>query len=171
MLTAQLGAAAAHATSLPAGVLAMSGGGVRIDIDPLSVAVQMLVFAALIVVLKPLLLDPVLRVLEEREKRTDGARAEARRMQEEAGELLRQYERELDRVRQVASEERERLRAETTELEAEILKSAHQAAAEILEEGRQRIEKEINAMRFGLGRESERIAGEMAARVLGREVR
>jgi F-type H+-transporting ATPase subunit b len=170
MLTAQLGAAAAHASSLPAGMLAMSGGGVRIDIDLPSVAVQMVVFATLILLLKPLLFDPVLRVFEEREKRTDGARNEARRMQEEAGELLQQYERALDRVRQVASEERERLRAETAELEAEILQSAQQAVAQTLEEGRQRIEKETGTLRSELGRESERIAAEMAARVLGREL-
>ena len=37
---------------------------------------------------------------------SDGARAEARKMQEEAGELLRKYEAELDRVNRVAAEER-----------------------------------------------------------------
>jgi F-type H+-transporting ATPase subunit b len=53
-----------------------------IDFD-LTFVLQMLLFAALIVVLRPLLFDPVLRVFEEREKRTDGARQSARQMQEE----------------------------------------------------------------------------------------
>ena len=169
MLTAELGAAAAKAGSMPLALLAMSGGGVRIDFDR-SVLVQMVIFAALVVVLKPLLFDPVLRVFEERERRTEGYRAEARRMQEEAGELLRQYERELDRVRQVASQERERIRAETSQLEAEILAEAQQATTQMLDEGRRQIEAEVNAIRFELGQQSERIAAHIASRVLGREV-
>jgi F0F1-type ATP synthase membrane subunit b/b' len=58
------------------------------DFD-LTFVLMMVVFAALIVVLKPLLFEPVLRVFEEREKRTEGARDSARAMQEEAGALLR----------------------------------------------------------------------------------
>ena len=71
------------------------------DFD-LTFVLQMLLFAALIVVLRPLLFEPVLRVFEERERRTEGARAEARQMQEEAGELLSRYEGELARVHEVA---------------------------------------------------------------------
>jgi F-type H+-transporting ATPase subunit b len=165
-LTAEFGAVAART---PATVLAMSGGAIQIDFDR-SVLVQALLFVALAVILKPLLFDPVLRLFEEREKRIDGARAEARQMQETAGELLRQYERELERVREVASEERERLRAETAVLEAEILAQAHEATAKILEDGHRQIETEISALRFELGQETERIARQMAASVLGREV-
>src|SRR3954453_8637843 len=66
------------------------------DFD-LSFLLQMLVFASLIVVLRPLLFDPVLRVFEERERRTDGARDSARAMQEEAGALLSRYERSWPR--------------------------------------------------------------------------
>src|SRR5689334_1726485 len=84
---------------------AASGGGVDIDFD-LSVVVQMVVFSLLIVILKPLLFDPVLKIFEEREKRTEGAKAEARSMQEKAGDLLSRYEHELERVHQVAGAER-----------------------------------------------------------------
>jgi F-type H+-transporting ATPase subunit b len=166
MLTAEFGAVAART---PATVLAMSGHAIWIDFDR-SVLVQALVFVALAVILKPLLFDPVLRVFEERDKRIDGARAEARQMQETAGELLRQYEQQLQRVREVASEERERLRAETAELEAKILAQAHQATAKILEDGRRQIDNEVTALRFELGQQTERIAQQMAASVLGREV-
>src|SRR5690242_15368031 len=72
----------------------LHGGAVNIDFD-LTFVGQMVVFAALILVMKPLLLDPILGLFAEREKRTDGARAAAREMQEKAGELLRRYEHEL----------------------------------------------------------------------------
>ena len=50
---------------------------VSIDFDRTFI-LQMAVFALLIVVLRPLLFDPVLSIFEERERRTDGAKAEAR---------------------------------------------------------------------------------------------
>jgi F-type H+-transporting ATPase subunit b len=145
------------------------GGGVSVDFDR-SFLGQMAVFATLLLVLKPLLFDPVLRVFEERERRTEGARATARELQEQAGELLRRYEVEIERVHRVAAEERDKIRAETARLEAEILAEARAAAAKILEEGRARISEEVHAVQFDLGRQSERLAREIAARVLGREV-
>lgn len=148
--------------------LAMSAGP-KVDFD-LSFVAQMVVFASLVFLLKPLLFDPVLLVFAERDRRTDGAKADARTMQREAGELLRQYEHELDRVRRVAGEERDRIRAETAKLEAEILEEARSAANKIVADGRQRIAEEAHEIRFDLGRQSERLAREVARSVLGREV-
>ncbi len=133
--------------------------------------VQMVLFSFLILVLKPLLFDPVLKVFEEREKRTEGARTEARKMQEEAGDLLRRYERELERVNQVAAQERERIRTETGKLESEILGEARSVAAKVVDDGRKKIDGEVASIRFDLGRKSEQLSREIAQRVLGREVR
>lgn len=155
--------------SLLAFAAASSGGAVNIDFD-LSFVGQMVVFGTLILLMKPLLLDPVLALFAEREKRTEGAKAEARRMQEEAGELLRRYEHELEKVQRVAGEERDKMRAETGRLEAEQLAEARRVSAQILDEGRQRIEEEIHAVRFELGRSAERLARGIAGRVLGREI-
>ena len=157
----------ATATSAAEGVAQlMAGGGVTIDMDR-TVIVQMVVFALLIIVLKPLLFDPVLKVFALREERTDGARATARELQEKAGELLRRYEQELERVHQVAADEREQLRAETAKLEAEILREAREVTTRIVEDGRRKIETEVNAIRFSLGKESERVAQLIVERVSG----
>lgn len=148
----------------------LSGGAVNIDFD-LTFLGQMVIFGVLALVLKPLLFDPVLGLFEERERRTEGARAEARQMQERAGELLRQYERELERVNRVAAEERDRIRAQTAKLEGEILHEARAVATKIVDAGRRQIEEEVHAIKFDLGRESERLARDITGRVLGREVR
>jgi F-type H+-transporting ATPase subunit b len=140
-----------------------------IDFD-LSFVLQMALFALLIVVLRPLLFEPVLRVIEEREKRTDGARDEARSMQEEAGDLLTRYERELARVHDVARQERERVRAETAKVEAEMMTEARDAANAIVEHGRKSIEEERRKVQFALGLESERLARRVAEGVLGRSL-
>jgi F-type H+-transporting ATPase subunit b len=139
------------------------------DFD-LTFVLQMLLFAALIVVLRPLLFEPVLRVFEERERRTEGARAEARQMQEEAGELLSRYEGELARVHEVARQERERARAETARAESELMAEARDAANRIVEEGQRQIAQERGRIEFALGRESERLARSVAEAVLGRSL-
>ncbi len=151
------------------GQTAFAAGAVNIDFD-LTFIAQMVIFAALIAIMKPLLLDPVLGLFEEREKRTDGAKAAAREMQKKAGELLRTYEHELAKVHLVAAEERDRIRAETARLEADQMQEARRIASKIVDDGRERIAEETHAIRFELGRSSERLAMEIATRVLGREV-
>lgn len=148
------------------GLVAMSGG-VTLDFDN-TVILQAALFTALLLILKPLLFDPMLRIFALREERTDGARATARELQERAGDLLGQYERELARVSQVAAEERDKLRAETARLEAEIMREGREATAKIVEQGRKRIEAEVNAIRFQLGREAEQVSEMIVSRVLGR---
>ena len=165
MLLEQVGATAASSLQ---GVLNAMAGGVPLDFDR-TVLVQIIVFTFLILVLKPLLFDPVLKVFALREERTEGARATARELQEKAGELLQRYEKELERVHQVAAEERELLRSETSKLEAQILNEAREVTTRLVADGRHKIETEVNAIRFDLGKESERVAQLIVARVSGTE--
>ncbi len=163
MLLELVGATAA--SSLDGAIKAMAGG-VPLDIDR-TVLLQIIVFTVLIVVLKPLLFDPMLKVFALREERTEGARATARELQEKAGELLQRYEKELERVQQVATEEREKLRAETSKLEAQILNEGREATTRIVEDGRRKIEAEVNSIRVQVGAESERVAQLIVERVVG----
>jgi F-type H+-transporting ATPase subunit b len=158
--------ASASAASALDGVTKAMAGGVPLDFDR-TVLLQILVFAVLIVVLKPLLFDPVLKVFSLREERTEGAKATARELQEKAGELLQRYEKELVRVREVAASERDLLRSETSKLEAEILREARDATTRIVEDGRRKIESEVNAIRIAVGAESEKVAQMIVDRVVG----
>jgi F-type H+-transporting ATPase subunit b len=159
---------ATAASALSSATSAMSGG-VPLDFDR-TVLVQIIIFTFLILVLKPLLFDPVLKVFALREERTEGARATARELQEKAGELLQRYEKELERVHQVAAEERETLRAETSKLEAQILNEAREVTTRMVDDGRKKIAAEVNAIRFDLGKESERVAQMIVDRVAGQGV-
>src|SRR4051812_1734072 len=92
-----------------------ASGDINVDFD-LSFMAQILLFAFFVVLLKPLLFDPLLKVFEEREKRTEGAKADAREMDRRAAELATQFQGELEKIRREASREREELRAETARL-------------------------------------------------------
>jgi F-type H+-transporting ATPase subunit b len=155
------------ATPEIAPVLALSGG-VSLDFDN-TVVFQIAIFILLMFLLEPLLFAPVLRIFALREERTEGAKAQARELDERAGELYQRYQRELERVNRVAAEERDRVRAETSKLEADILREARSATARVVENGRQQIKGEMTRIRFDLGRESERLSQDIVTRVLGRE--
>jgi F-type H+-transporting ATPase subunit b len=145
------------------------GGGVNLDFD-MTFLLQMVIFAVFVMVMKPLLFDPLMKLFEERERRTEGARVLARRMDERAGELLRRYESELDQVRRAATEERDKIRAEAQKLEAQILAEARADAAKIVDEGKKKLEAERQAIRGELRSRAAEIARDIASRVLGREI-
>ncbi len=155
------------ATPEIAPVLALSGG-VSLDFDN-TVVFQIAIFILLMFLLEPLLFAPVLRIFALREERTEGAKALARQLDEQAGELYQRYQRELERVNRVAAEERDRVRAETSKLESEILREARSATARVVDDGRKQIAAEMTRIRFDLGRESERLSQDIVTRVLGRE--
>ncbi len=160
---------AINGLSLTSSCRFFAAGGVVMDIDR-TMLVQSCVFIFLIVVLSPLLFKPVLRLLEERERRTEGARRDAREMQDKAENLLLRYQAKLEDVRRAAAQERERLRAETLQLESTILGEARAATAKLVEQGRAQIEREVTKIRSEMGVHSQAIAREIGSKILGREV-
>ena len=142
---------------------------IQLEISAVFLA-QFVLFGLFISLLKPLLFDPLLRVFEEREKRTEGAKEEARRMDAQAGELLVRYEGEQAKLRREASVERDRLRAETTKLESKIMAEARAETASIIESGKARIAAEIAQLRQDLQAEKPAMAAQIAGRILDREV-
>lgn len=142
---------------------------INVDLD-LTFVAQLLLFVTFIIVLKPLLFDPLLRVFEAREQRTEGARQSAREMDEQAAELILRYEKELEVVRRDAAEDRDRLREETQRLEARILAEARADATRIIEEGKAKIATEVEQLRKELEAQRPQLASEIASKVLGREV-
>lgn len=143
---------------------------VTVDVDK-SVFVQMALFALLMFVLKPLLFQPMLDLFAVREGKTDGAKSEARDMQERAADILARYETELAVARTSANAERETLRRETAKMEAEVLAEAQKSADGITREGRARVAQELETLRSSLATSEAGLARQISAKVLGREVR
>ena len=151
------------------GDAARSGGGVDVDIN-WTFAAQLVLFVLLFLVLKPLLFDPMLRLFEERERRIEGAKNEAREMYKEADEKFAKYEAELVGVKREAGEERDKLRADGQRREQAILAKVRAETNALLEEGKAKIAKDGEGLRKELDATSQALAREIASRVLGREV-
>jgi F-type H+-transporting ATPase subunit b len=142
---------------------------VTVDFDA-TVAAQAVLFVLLLLVLKPLLFDPMLKLFEEREKRIIGAKLQARRLDEASAGALAKYEAEMQRARAVGNTERDRMRAEGSKQENEILAKVRQSTSKTLEEGRKKLAGEVATVRTSLGREASALGRELAGRVLGRQV-
>lgn len=150
-------------------LLAAAPQAINVDID-LTFLVQLVLFVGFTLLLKPILLDPMLKLFEERERRIDGAKAQARKIDEKSAGALAKYEAAMTDARATASAERDRIRAEGIKREQEILATVRAAAAKTADEGKRAVQAEAEKARSALRAESGNMARDLASRVLGREV-
>jgi len=142
---------------------------ISVDFDA-TFLVQVVLFVALTVALKPLLFDPILKLFEEREKLIDGSKLQARRIDEKSATALAKYEAEMTEARALGNAERERVHAEALKREQEILSAARAQTARVMEEGRRAAQVQADRARAALKAESAALARDLGARVLGRQV-
>lgn len=147
-----------------------SEGGVNVDADG-TIIVHVVLFLVLLAALKPLLFDPLLKLFEEREKRTVGAKLKAAEEDKKTFKAQGDYNEQMTKVRSEGNVEREKLRAEGLQKEAAILAAVRLEAHKTLEEGRARVAAEGETARKALEIESANLGRDLASRVLGREVR
>ncbi len=148
---------------------AHSEAPIQVDLN-WTFAIQLGLFVVLTLVLKPLLFDPMLKLFEEREKRIDGAKAQARRIDETSATALARYEAEMAKARAAANADREKIRAEALRREQAILADVRTATGKVLEDGKRAAEAEADRARAALKAEAGTMARDLATRVLGREV-
>jgi F-type H+-transporting ATPase subunit b len=142
---------------------------VVVDLD-ITVVGQIVLFLVLLAILKPVLFDPMLKLFEEREKRIDGAKLQARKMDEASAGALTKYESEMQHARAAGNVEREKIRGEGAKTENEILGKVRAATAQSLDEGRKKLQADVEQVRKALRADSAALAGQLASRVLGHEV-
>jgi F-type H+-transporting ATPase subunit b len=142
---------------------------INVDVDPTFI-VQLVLFIGLTLILKPILFDPMLKLFEEREKRIDGAKLQARKIDEKSASALTKYETEMAKARSAASADRDKIRAEAVKREQEILASVRAATQKALEDGKRAARTEADRARATLHAEAGTMARDLASRVLGREV-
>jgi len=149
--------------------LVTAAQAISVDVD-LTFLVALVLFVGLTLILKPILFDPMLRLFEEREKRIDGAKAQARKIDEKSATALTKYEGEMALARADGGLERDRIRGEALKREQDILAAVRTAAAKTLEDGKIAAQAEAGRARAALRNDTTSMARDLASRVLGREV-
>jgi len=140
-----------------------------IDVDG-TIFLQLGIFLVLMFVLGRFLWKPYLRVRTERVARVEGYREEAVRLEADAQQRLARADAALAEARRTGAGERAVARAEAHAREQTLLAEATAAAQRKLADARGRLIAAVQAERTKLESESSQVAGEMARKILGREV-
>jgi len=138
--------------------------------DPLFSALMVLPFAVTAFGLHALLFKPYVAYIEGREQATDGARAEARQLQDKADAALADLEARLAGAREEAAAIRAAARETALKKEAEILSAARAEAGAKLETALDQLSQERDAARDEIKALATTLSTDVAERVLGRSV-
>ncbi len=155
--------------TLAAGTAPQAGEQQLLDVDATAL-IMFGLFLLTMVVLRPLLWRPYLKVREERVTRVEGYKEEARRLEAEAGARLARVEAELAAARREGSAERARVRAEALRREQQVLSAAQTQAQKSLGEARTRIDAALAAERKTVASRAQALGREAAERILGRRI-
>ena len=131
-------------------------------------AINVVVFAALIYPTHRLVLQPLLRVLQERGSATLGTIERAVELSGDSGRLQEALEERLSEARGAAQARRSEVMAESDAEEQRIVAAAREAAATSVAEVRDSITAELEAARDALESDVRGLAQEAAAKILGR---
>lgn len=134
----------------------------------ITLLIQLAVFLFAMLWLSLLLFRPMLRLLEEREKRIDGTRREAAALTASNDEKLKGIGIRIDETRALAFEQRRTLRAEGQKIYAETVERARQETQAQLERAQAEIAAARDRARATLQTESQRLAEAVVARLLDR---
>ena len=140
------------------------------EIDPTLILLQLIPFLVVLVGLYFIILKPMLKLLEEREKSIVLERRDAEDLEQEVDSKLAELDEKLARARSEANAERQKLREEIRQRDEKFIEQARGAADALVDQARAQIAAERDAARKVLRDESETLAKEIASSVLGREV-
>jgi len=152
---------------LALGVL-LAGGSV-IDLDA-SLFIQMGIFFIAFFVLKGLVFGPVMKLFDARDAAIEGAKHDAKRMQDEAAQKREHFEGALRKVSASANEEREKLRQQAQQLARELTERARQQANEAQKQAKDRLDSEASSVRERALAEVPALTRQIASKLLGRSV-
>ena len=139
-----------------------------LDLDS-TVFIQLAIFVVTAVILSRYLFRPYLELRAARGAGTEGAREEARRMDEEAAARLTDYQHALAKARASAGAERAKLQGEAVARDHEMGEKARASTQAALEAARQRLDTDAEKARKQLEPRAQEIARAIFKKVLGRE--
>lgn len=149
----------------------VAAGGVHplIDIDG-TVFIQFGLFLLMALVATKLLFKPYLKMREERTAGIEGARREAKELENEAESRMGDYEQRLARARDTALEEQRKVRSEAAAHQREVTEKARAQAASALAEAHAKVADETGRARQELLPRADTLARDIVTKLLGREV-
>lgn len=127
-----------------------------------------LLFTVLVVPVNQLVFKPIFRVLDERDARIAGTRARAIHLEQETDQVLSRYESQVAAVREEAEQGRRALLESARSDAVGTTSGARVDAEREIERARQEVGAALETARASLRSQSQELARQAAASVLGR---
>lgn len=131
---------------------------------------QFVNFMVLLVILNKLLYRPLLGILEQRRATIDGSHEKAQSLQSEIEEKMARYQQQLNDAKADASLERGKVKQAAQVEETAILGEAQKRATVRLQAIKDQVAGEADEAGKTLKAEAESLAGQIATKVLGRDL-
>ena len=135
-----------------------------------TLGLQFLNFIILLLILNKLLYRPLMKIIAERRETIEGSRNQAKELETEIDEKMRRYQQQLNEAKTLANNERNKLKKAAAEEETKILAEAHEKATAQLQEIKKQVAYEAEKAGEKLKGEAENLAGQIATKILGREL-
>lgn len=135
-----------------------------------SIFVQMFNFLLLMFVLNKILYKPILKILEEREKKISEGQQEVKDLATQGNKLVATYNEKLQAAKVEAMASKANARKQAVEQVNAVIQDARGKAEQEILQVRQRVASEIEAAKKELEPELASMAATIAEQVLGRKV-
>ena len=129
---------------------------------------QFINFFVLLFFLNKLLYRPLVAIMNERRGKIESGNLRAREIEAEVDEKMQRYQEQLSTAKSEAAQERADLRKAGHQQEAAITGEAQQKAVTRIKDIREQVGKEATEAGQVLNTEAKALAGQIAAKVLGR---
>jgi len=133
-----------------------------------AILIQFVNFCVLMAILNVLIYRPLREVLRKRKETITACTGSAEALESQIEEKMGRYQEQLQAAKLKGSQERHEMRQAAAQEEARILGAAHEAASAHVQSIKQKVADEAGAARKVLQGQTEEIAGQIAAKVLGR---
>ena len=135
-----------------------------------TLGLQFLNFIILLLLLNKLLYKPLARIITQRREKIEGSYARAKELEAGIDEKMQLYQQQLSDAKALANEERNQLKKAANEVEATLLSEAHRKATTRLQTIKAQVADEAEDARKTLQGEAKSLAGQIATKILGREL-
>ena len=135
-----------------------------------SLVYQVILFLILWVILNKVLFRPYLALLDDRERKTTGARRETAELEREGERLKSEYQEKIAQAQAAGSAAKETILKEAREQRENRLTKARGEASAALEGVRREVQSQMERERQLVATEVTSVARDMVSKILGRNV-
>jgi len=135
-----------------------------------TLGLQFVNFIILLIILNKLLYKPLMNIIAERRQAIEGSHDRAKSLEADIEYKMQRYQQQLNDAKSAANDERNKLKKAATEEETKILSEAQGKATVRLQAIKAQVGEEATAASKALKSDAESLAGQIATKILGREL-